>query len=101
MERTNTVDTDAKGSPAQEARSPAHADLTDRQLAEAVLARTLRPRAADIRRLAEAVLAKSAKKKAKDGTKKAAGKKAAGKKTKAHKANGKLAKIPGQKRKKA
>jgi hypothetical protein len=69
--------------------------MTDRQLAEAVLARTVRPRVADVRRLAEAVLAKPAKK-GKGGTKKAAGKKAKG-----QKADRKLAKIPGQKRKKA
>lgn len=99
MAGTNTAGGEAKEAPASKA-APAGAELTDRQLAEAVLARTLRPRTADIRRLAEAVLAKSAKK-AKDGTKKAAGRKAAGKKTKAHKANGKLAKISGQKRKKA
>lgn len=95
MAGTNASGGEAKDVPAR-ADGPAGAELTDRQLAEAVLARTLRPRAADIRRLAEAVLAKSTKKKAKDGTKKAAGKKAKG-----HKADRKLAKIPGQKRKKA
>ena len=58
-----------------------------------MLARTLRPKVADVRRLAEAVLAKNgAKKKSKL-------KKAAGKKSKAVKPDRKLAKIPGQKRK--
>jgi hypothetical protein len=58
-------------------------------LAERILARTIRPRTADIRRLAEAVLAvarKPAKKKTKKSKKKAA-----------KKAERKLSKIPGQK----
>lgn len=62
------------------------AALSPTELAQAVLARTLRPRAADVRRLAEAVLAGKTKKK----KKKAAEKKAGGKKRK-------LSKIPGQK----
>jgi hypothetical protein len=95
MAAKNTSGDEAQKTPARTIAS-AGAELTDRQLAEAVLARTLRPKTADIRRLAEAVLAKSAKKKAKDGTKKADGKKA-----KSPKADRKLAKIPGQKRKKA
>jgi hypothetical protein len=95
MAATNTSGGEAQEAPAS-AAVPAGAELTDRQLAEAVLARTLRPKTADIRRLAEAVLAKPAKKKAKDGAKKADGKKA-----KVPKADRKLAKIPGQKRKKA
>lgn len=50
-------------------------ELTVIELAEAVLARRLRPRVADVRRLAEAVLAApSSKKKKKDKKKKAAGK---------------------------
>jgi hypothetical protein len=89
MAATNTSGGESKGAPASEA-GPTGAEMTDRQLAEAVLARTLRPKAADIRRLAEAVLAKSAKKKARDG-----------KKAKGTKGDRKLAKIPGQKRKKA
>lgn len=67
--------------------------LTDRQLAKAVLARTVRPKVADVRRLAEAVLGHGeAKKKRKP-------KKSAGKKAKEAKTDPKLAKIPGQNRK--
>ncbi len=54
--------------------------MTDRQLAKAVLDKTVRPRVGEIRRLAEAVVAKSGKKAAKKGK------------------SGKLAKIPGQKK---
>jgi hypothetical protein len=67
---------------ASAAARPDTATMTDRQLAEAVLARRIRPRVAEVGRLAEAVLAKSGKK---------AGKKAKG---------GRLAKIPGQGKKK-
>jgi hypothetical protein len=95
MAAKNTAGGEVQEAPVRNA-GPTGAELTDRQLAEAVLARTLRPKTADIRRLAEAVLAKPAKKKAKDGAKKADGKKA-----KSPKADRKLAKIPGQKRKKA
>ena len=65
--------------------APARPDtstMTDRQLAEAVLSKALRPRVAELRRLAEAVLAKGVKK--------------SGKKAK----SGKLARIPGQAKKK-
>ena len=95
MEGTSTAGGVRTDAPVTEA-GPATEEMTDRQLAEAVLARTVRPRVADVRRLAEAVLAKGAKKKGKDGTKKAGGKKA-----KDQKGDRKLAKIPGQKRKKA
>lgn len=95
MEPTSTAEGGPKDAPAVEA-GPTTEEMTDRQLAEAVLARTIRPRVADVRRLAEAVLAKPAKKKGKGAAKKAGGKKA-----KQQKADGKLAKIPGQKRKKA
>jgi hypothetical protein len=62
------------------------AALTDKELAQAVLAGTLRPRAGEVRRLAEAVLWKDAPKPPK-------------KKGKAKKAkSGKLAKIPRQKK---
>ena len=93
MDGTSTAGVGKTDVPAAEG-APTTGEMTDRQLAEAVLARTVRPRVADVRRLAEAVLAKSAKK-AKGGTKKAAGKKAKGQKE-----DRKLAKIPGQKRKK-
>ena len=95
MEGTSTAGGVRTDAPVTEA-GPATEEMTDRQLAEAVLARTVRPRVADVRRLAEAVLAKTPKKKGKGGTKKSAGKKA-----KAPKAARKLARIPGQKRKKA
>lgn len=62
------------------------ASLSPAELAEAILARTVRPKVADVRRLAEAVLAGKTKKK----KKKASEKKAGGKKRK-------LSKIPGQK----
>jgi hypothetical protein len=61
---------------------PDTATMTDRQLAQAVLARTIRPRVAEVARLAEAVLAKGKKKPAKKAK------------------SGKLAKIPGQAKKK-
>ena len=62
------------------------AGLSPAELAQAVLAHMVRPKAADVRRLAEAVLAgKTKKKKKKAGDKKAGGKKR------------KLSKIPGQK----
>lgn len=60
--------------------------MTDRQLARAVLDKTVRPRVADILRLAEAVLSGGKAKKTK--------------KAKGDKAERKLAKIPGQKKKK-
>lgn len=59
--------------------------MNDRQLAQAVLDRTIRPRVGEVRRLAEAVVAKARKKSAKKG-------KSA--------RSGKLAKIPGQGKKK-
>lgn len=65
---------------------PDTAAMTDRQLASAVLAKSLKPRAAEIRRLAEAVAAGGKGKKAK--------------KTKPETGDRKLAKIPGQKKKK-
>lgn len=79
-----------EGSGAQEAAPaaarPDTAAMTDRQLARAVLDKTVRPRVAEIQRLAEAVLSSGKAKK----TKKAKGDKAARK----------LAKIPGQKKRK-
>lgn len=94
MDGTSTAGGRKTDAPATEG-APTTEEMTDRQLAEAVLARAVRPRVADVRRLAEAVLAKPAKK-GKGGTKKTSGKKA-----KSQKADRKLAKIPGQKRKKA
>ena len=64
---------------------PDTSTMTDRQLAEVVLARKIRPRVGEVRRLAEAVVAKGKKKSAKKG------------KTAR---SGKLAKIPGQDKKK-
>lgn len=64
---------------------PDTSTMTDKQLANAVLARTIRPRTSEVRRLAEAVVASAGKKqgkKAKDGKPR------------------KLAKIPGQAKKK-
>lgn len=55
-------------------------------LAEAILARRIRPRTADVRRLAEAVLASKTRKQKNKTAKKASGKKR------------KLSKIPGQKK---
>lgn len=79
-----------EGAGLQEAApAPARPDtaaMTDRQLARAVLDKTLRPRPAEIVRLAEAVLSGGKAKKAK--------------KPKGDKADRKLAKIPGQKKKK-
>lgn len=67
---------------------PDQADMTPRQLAEAILAREVtRPRISSVRRLAEALLAKGKKKKKKTG-------KSGGK---AEKKVRKLALIPGQK----
>jgi hypothetical protein len=60
--------------------------LTDKQLAKAVLAGTVRPRVGEVRRLAEAVLRKDAPKSTK--------KKSKGKRAK----SGKLAKIPRQRK---
>ena len=78
-----------EGAGPQEAAPPAArpdtAAMTDRQLAKAVLDKTVRPRAAELRRLAEAVLSGGKAKKAK--------------KAKSDK-DRKLAKIPGQKKKK-
>jgi hypothetical protein len=55
---------------------PARNELTDKQLAKAVLARLVRPRVGEVRRLAEAVLkkdvAKAGKKKGKAGKAKSA-----------------------------
>lgn len=65
------------------AARPDTSAMTDRQLARAVLDKTVRPRVADILRLAEAVLSGGKAKKAKGD-----------------KAERKLAKIPGQKKKK-
>ena len=65
--------------------APAPAELDAKALAEGILARTIRPRAADVRRLAEAVLAAGRKPDKKKKKKKAEGKKR------------KLSKIPGQK----
>jgi len=75
----------ASAAPAPAARADTSA-MTDRQLARAVLDKTVKPRAADIRRLAEAVAASGKTKKAK--------------KSKAQTGERKLAKIPGQKKKK-
>lgn len=61
--------------------------MDERELAQAILARAIRPRVGEIRRLAEAVAAKNGKKQ--------------GKKDKARKSDKKLAKIPGQKKKKS
>lgn len=60
--------------------------MTDRQLARAVLDKAVKPRAAEIRRLAEAIAGGGKAKKAK--------------KAKAGIGDRKLAKIPGQKKKK-
>ena len=72
--------------PAAAKPAPTPEELDPAALAEGILARTIRPRAADIRRLAEAVLAAGRKpdkkKKKKKGEKKA---------------ERKLSKIPGQK----
>lgn len=73
-----------KAQPPEPAAPPPPSEaaaLDVKALAEGILARTIRPRAADVRRLAEAVVKKGKKK----------GKKADGKKRK-------LSKIPGQKR---
>lgn len=83
------VTPNANVTPTKEAAqtSPPRPDttkMTDRQLAQAVMARTVKPRVGEVRRLAEAVLAKNKNKggkKAKDGARK-------------------LAKIPGQSKKK-
>ena len=75
--------------PASGAKKPPALDgatLSLKELAEAVLAGQLKPRAADLRRLAEGVL-----KRGKDGSKKGKGKKT----------KNKLPKIPGQKKGKA
>lgn len=68
------------------AARPDTAAMTDRQLARAVLDKTVRPRVAEVLRLAEAVLVGGKAKKAK--------------KPRGDKADRKLAKIPGQKKKK-
>ena len=67
------------------AERPDTAAMTDRQLAKAILAREIRPRVAEVRRLAEAVIVGAAKKNA-------------AKKGKKAKTVRKLAKIPGQKK---
>ena len=64
---------------------PDTSTMTDRQLANAILTRLVRPRTSEVRRLAEAVLATAGKKKSK--------------KVKDGKVR-KLAKIPGQAKKK-
>lgn len=83
-ETLQSANDDQNGPPP--AARPDTSTMTDRQLANAVLTAGLRPRIGEIRRLAEAVLAaagdKKKSKKAKDG------------KTR------KLAKIPGQAKKK-
>lgn len=73
-----------EAAPAVAPPEPA-AELDPRALAEGILARTIRPRAADVRRLAEAFLAAGRKPDKKKKSKKAEGKKR------------KLGKIPGQK----
>ncbi|MXO59785.1 hypothetical protein GRI89_09560 [Altererythrobacter salegens] len=70
---------------AEAAVRPDTSSMTDRQLAQAVLDRTIRARVAEVMRLAEAVVAKAKKKPSKKG------------KTAR---SGKLAKIPGQSGKK-
>lgn len=78
--------------PAVRAPAPARGNLSVKELAQAVLDRTLRPRVGEIQRLAEAVLArpkKDKKKKNKSADGKADTKAASGKKRK-------QAKIPGQ-----
>ncbi len=62
MAKTGKSSQPAAGPPAAEVAEP----LTVKQLAEAVLARTIRPRVADVRRLAEAVLKKKNKAKKAD-----------------------------------
>ena len=84
MAQAKVDDTTGPEAAPAEAR-PDTATMTDRQLAQAVLQRTIRPRVAEVMRLAEAVVAKSKKKAAKKGK--------AGR-------SGKLAKIPGQDKKK-
>ena len=99
MAKASTPKTRARGAKAQAAAPPVPdakppaldgSTLSLEDLAEAVLARRLKPRAADLQRLAEGVL-----KRKKGGSKKDASKKAGGKKTK-----NKLPKIPGQKKRK-
>jgi len=85
--RARAAKAPAAPSPAPAAPKPPAlngATLSLEELAEAVLARRLKPRAADIQRLAEGSL-----KRKKGGSKKAKGKKA----------KDKLPKIPGQKKK--
>lgn len=82
MAEASTAANDDPVIPARE--RPDTATMTDRQLAQAVLAGAIRPRVAEVRRLAEAVLAKGAKKPGKKGKAK----------------SGKLARIPGQAKKK-
>lgn len=85
-----TANEPASGTPPPAAvkAAPAAEPLGIKALAEGILARTIRPRTADIRRLAEAAL-KPDKKKKKKAAKKAA--KDSGRK---------LSKIPGQKARK-
>ena len=83
--RTQAAKTDAVAPTA--APGPDREKLTDKQLARAIVAGTLRPRAGEVRRLAEAVLNKAAPKAAKKP-------KGKGKKAK----SGKLAKIPQKKK---
>ncbi len=85
---TKTAAETASPSDAEPAPAPEILDPT--ALAEAILARTIRPRATDIRRLAEALLAATRKPDKTDKKKKK--KQKAGKK-----AERKLSKIPGQK----
>jgi hypothetical protein len=89
---SDEISSDGEPTPTVVATPVDSASLDPIALAEAVLARKLRPRAADVRRMAQALLDTSLqptkKKKKKKGDKKAE-KKAAGKKRK-------LSKIPGQ-----
>lgn len=81
---TQTPESDGDQKPVAPPR-PDTSTMTDKQLANAVLARTIRPRTSEVQRLAEAVVASADKKqgkKAKDGKPR------------------KLAKIPGQAKKK-
>jgi hypothetical protein len=84
--RSGKASTEEAPPPPAPARPPSDTAALDLQaLAEGILARTIRPRVADVRRLAEAVLRKR-KKSGKADAKKAGGKKR------------KLSKIPGRKR---
>ena len=77
------------GDDAAEAPSPPRESLSVKQLAQAVIDRTLRPRTTEVRRLAEAVLER-----AKPGKKKNKKRKAAKVEVKSAPKNRKQAKIP-------